>query len=63
MDLAAAPNPFNPLTTLNIRLPSSGATQLGVFDLHGRPVSSGVYFVRLLTPGGEELSRKLVLAK
>lgn len=29
----------------------------------GRPVSSGVYFVRLLTPGGEELNRKIMLAK
>ena len=67
-----------------------GATQVGVFDLHGRlirslvresllagdhevtwngrdalgrPVASGVYFVRLLSPDGSELSRKLVLAK
>jgi hypothetical protein len=90
VDLAAAPNPFNPLTTLRFRIPTAGSTQLGVFDLHGRlvkslvrdqlpagehtvswngrdalgrPVSSGVYFVRLLTPGGEELSRKLLLAK
>jgi hypothetical protein len=90
VDLAAAPNPFNPLTTLRFRLPTAGATQLGVFDLHGRlikslvrenlpagdhavtwngrdalgrPVASGVYFVRLSTPAGEELSRKLLLAK
>ncbi|MBD3222476.1 hypothetical protein GF314_14670 [bacterium] len=90
VDLTAAPNPFNPLTTLRFRLASDGATQLGVFDLHGRlvrslvrdvlpagehtvtwngrdalgrPVSSGVYFVRMLTAGGEQLSRKLLLAR
>ena len=90
VDLSASPNPFNPLTTLRFRLPAAGATQVGVFDLHGRlikslvrddlpagdhavtwngrdalgrPVASGVYFVRLLTPDGDELHRKLLLAK
>ncbi len=90
VELTAAPNPFNPLTTLHFRLATDGATQLGVFDLHGRlvrslvrdilpagahtvtwngrdalgrPVSSGVYFVRMLTPEGEQLSRKLLLAR
>ncbi|MEZ4386256.1 MAG: M14 family zinc carboxypeptidase [Candidatus Krumholzibacteriia bacterium] len=32
-------------------------------DALGRPVASGVYFVRLLTPEGQELSRKLLLAR
>ncbi len=90
VDLSVAPNPFNPLTNVRFRLTGGGATQLGVFDLHGRlvkslvrevlpagehsvrwngrdalgrPVASGVYFVRLLTPEGQALSRKLLLAR
>jgi hypothetical protein len=90
VELRAAPNPFNPLTTLRLRTASAGPVQLGVFDLHGRlvksllrddlpagehtvtwngrdalgrPVASGVYFVRLRTADGEQLGRKLLLAK
>jgi hypothetical protein len=34
----AAPNPFNPQTTLHFSLPRAGPARLAVFDLRGRRV-------------------------
>ncbi|RJP73426.1 MAG: T9SS C-terminal target domain-containing protein [Candidatus Zixiibacteriota bacterium] len=38
--LAAAPNPFNPVTTLDLQLPASGPVHVGVYDVAGRPVAT-----------------------
>ena len=34
--LRAAPNPFNPKTTLRFSLPEAGEARLAVYDVHGR---------------------------
>jgi len=34
------PNPFNPTTRIDFSVPTSGATQLAVFDLLGREVAT-----------------------
>jgi hypothetical protein len=38
LQLAATPNPFNPVTTLRYTLPSAGLARLAVYDLAGRRV-------------------------
>ncbi len=38
--LSAAPNPFNPKTTLRFTLPEAGHAQLAIFDLSGRRVAT-----------------------
>jgi len=50
----AYPNPFNPSTTIEFAVPTSGPVRVGVFDIHGKRVAtlvnetmgSGVYRVR-----------------
>ncbi|MCA9783056.1 MAG: T9SS type A sorting domain-containing protein [Candidatus Cloacimonetes bacterium] len=39
MDLAAAPNPFNPSTRLSVRLERAGMSRLSVHDILGREVA------------------------
>jgi len=39
LELAAAPNPFNPATTLRFTLPTAGRAVLDVFDVAGRRVA------------------------
>ncbi len=83
------PNPFNPRTVIEVRLPRAMEVDLGVYDLHGRrvatlvsgretagvkryawegrddagrPVSSGVYVVRLQA-GSRSLSRRMLLLR
>ena len=64
----AAPNPFNPHTTLHVQLPTSGPVRLThTFhwdgrDQHGRPVPSGVYLYRLST-GQHVLVGKMALIR
>ncbi len=36
--LAAAPNPFNPMTEIAFRLPADGRTRLTIYDIRGRAV-------------------------
>lgn len=38
LDLRAAPNPFNPATTLHFDLPEAGSARLEIFDARGRHV-------------------------
>ncbi len=38
--VSAWPNPFNPMTTINFRLPVSSHVNLAIYDLHGRLVST-----------------------
>lgn len=38
--ISAAPNPFNPVTTLNFTLPEESQVELNVYDLSGRAVAS-----------------------
>ncbi len=40
LELSAAPNPFNPKTTLRFTLPEAGHARLDVFDLTGRRVTT-----------------------
>lgn len=40
MHLNAAPNPFNPVTTLNFDLPEAGMVNLSVYNLAGQTVAS-----------------------
>ncbi len=40
LELSAAPNPFNPKTTLSFTMPEAGRARLDIFDLNGRLVAS-----------------------
>ncbi len=87
--LGSWPNPFNPRTTIDYEVGSSGRVSLSIYDARGRrvralvdeiktpgrysvrwegrnqagsPVSSGVYYARLLADGSAD-GRKLVLLK
>ena len=51
LHLAAAPNPFNPSTTLTFALPAAGAARLTVCDLGGRTVRFVPAWRWLLDPG------------
>jgi hypothetical protein len=39
LDLGAAPNPFNPSTSLHFTAPVAGSARLSVYDLAGREVA------------------------
>lgn len=43
LDLAAAPNPFNPATTISFVAPASGPARLAIYDLQGRLVAVLLY--------------------
>lgn len=40
MLMHAYPNPFNPVTAINIQLPSSGQVELNIYDLLGRKIAT-----------------------
>jgi hypothetical protein len=49
LDLRAAPNPFNPATTIRFNVPVTGPARLAVYDLQGRLVE--VLLERDMAPG------------
>jgi Tol biopolymer transport system component len=88
--LVAAPNPFNPSTTIRFRLAEPGDASVCVYDVHGArvrtlarqrfpegthearwdgrdddgaTVATGIYFVRVETPGAAPERLKLILLK
>lgn len=36
LDLSASPNPFNPFTTISLRVPQSGPVEVAIYDVAGR---------------------------
>jgi hypothetical protein len=73
VDLRAAPNPFNPATTLRFELAAAGAVRLEIYDVRGnrvatvaeRSLSAGRHEIRwdATDPDGRPLSSGLYLAR
>jgi hypothetical protein len=40
LSISAAPNPFNPSTTISYRVPAAGRVSIRVYDVHGREVAT-----------------------
>jgi hypothetical protein len=87
--VSAAPNPFNPSTTVTFHLPKTSPVTVEIWSVDGRLVrtlaserlfpagenklvwngsdsggelaASGVYYIRLSTPGGQEVTKAVLL--